>query len=113
MRFMSNSRRTACSQQTTRPRLIGRSAAQARSAKASTLLLGAETGAPLGLIDQHWWVRLAGVRASDTKKTRAYEDKESFKRQQADQAARKRLGADWARVITVGDGETDITAYLS
>lgn len=79
----------------------------------STLLLGAETGETLGLIDQHWWVRLAGVRASDTKKTRAYEDKESFKWQQADQAARKRLGADWARVITVGDRETDITAYLS
>lgn len=80
----------------------------------SVVLLDGDSGATVGLIEQRRWKRLAEEHGKKhRRKTRAYEDKESFKWQRAGQAVRTRLGeALSARVISVCDREADIIEYL-
>ena len=80
----------------------------------SVVLLDGYSGATVGLIEQRRWKRLAEERGKKRRrKTRAYEDKESFKWQRAGQAVRARLDeALSARIISVCDREADIIEYL-
>lgn len=79
----------------------------------SALAIDFTTGDTLGLVHQRGWVRPTDQRMGRTKKLRDYDDKESSKWQQTDEAARELLDHVWSRVITVGDRETDIGAYLT
>ena len=71
----------------------------------SVVLLDGCTGATVGLIEQRRWIRVAeDYGKSNERKRRAYEDKESFKWQQAGQAVRARLGEALSqRAIAVCD----------
>ena len=80
----------------------------------SVVLLDGCTGATVGLIEQRRWTRVADEYGkSNERKRRAYEDKESFKWQQAGQAVRTRLGETLSqRAIAVCDREAHISEYL-
>lgn len=78
----------------------------------SALAVDFATGATLGLVHQEGWIRPTDEKLGDTKKLRDYDDKESSKWQRTDEVVRERLDAVWSRVVTVGDRETDIGAYL-
>lgn len=78
----------------------------------SALAVDLETSETLGLVHQEGWIRPVGEKLSESKKLRDYDDKESSKWQRTDEVVRERLDSVWSRVITVGDRETDIGAYL-
>lgn len=97
---------------------LGDLGGDARSAKRgffvhSVLLLDAESGRTVGLIDQERWKRESAARGQrHQRRERAYEDKESIKWQRASERMAKRLGARMPRVISVCDREADIYEYL-
>lgn len=79
----------------------------------SILLLAAAGDHTLGLIEQRHWIReKANFGQKHARKQRAYEDKESFKWEQASMRMAERLGTAMARTISVCDRESDVYDYL-
>ena len=79
----------------------------------SVLLLNADDERTLGLIEQRHWCREdAQYGKKHDRKRRAYEDKESYKWQQASERMCERLGEAMARTISVCDRESDVYEYL-
>jgi len=79
----------------------------------SVLLLVADSGRTLGLIEQERWCRPLGQRGQrHRRRERSYPEKESFKWQRASERMAERLGETQARVISVCDREADIYEYL-
>ena len=79
----------------------------------STLLIQADSEQTVGLIDQQRWCRKdEAYGQKHERKRRAYEDKESYKWEQASQRTQARLGEIMARTITVADRESDVYEYL-
>lgn len=81
----------------------------------SAILVDPKTGRTLGLAAQERWVRDPAAHGkSHERKTRAYEDKESFKWQQTAVEMRERFGPElMKRIISVCDREGDVFAYLA
>lgn len=80
----------------------------------SVLLLESSSQRTLGLIEQRHWSRDAATYGKKhARKKRAYEDKESFKWEQASRRTAERLGDTMKRTISVCDRESDIYEYLS
>lgn len=79
----------------------------------SVLLYAPDTARMVGLIAQQRWTRdTADYGMKHLRKQRPYEEKESFKWQQASELMAQRLGDTQARVISVCDREADIWHYL-
>lgn len=79
----------------------------------SVLMLDALSERTLGLVAQQRWRRDSAQRGQSRRRTeRAYEDKESFKWQQASEALSARLGEAMSRVVSVCDREADVFEYL-
>lgn len=79
----------------------------------SVLLLDADSERTVGLIEQrHWRREDANYGQKHARRQRAYEDKESYKWQQASERMQQRLGATMARTISVCDRESDVYEYL-
>lgn len=79
----------------------------------SVLLLEADSERTVGLIEQRRWCREdAGYGKKHARKQRRYEDKESYKWQQASERMAVRLGDAMARTISVCDRESDVYEYL-
>lgn len=79
----------------------------------SVLLLERETGLTVGLIEQSRWCRDGQRRGQrHARKSRPYEDKESYKWERASECMAARLGEQMARVISVCDREADVYEYL-
>ena len=79
----------------------------------SVLLLAADGGRTLGLLEQARWCRPVAQRGQrQTRDERAYAAKESFKWQRASERLARRLGATQARVISGCDRDADVYAYL-
>ena len=81
----------------------------------STLLFAVQQQLPLGPITQQRWCRPMGGRGrAKQRRERAYEEKESFKWEQASRDMERRLGAEtMRRVISVCDREADVFEYLA
>ena len=80
----------------------------------SILLFAPAEQHTIGLIEQRRWIRDAkGFGDSKHKQKRAYEDKESYKWEQASTAMNQRLGDKMKDCISVCDREADIIEYLS
>lgn len=81
----------------------------------SSLLVDAETGETVGLLDVQTWMRSTEERGQrHQRKQRAYESKESFKWQRTTEEVRGRLGPQqMKRVISVSDRESDIYQYMA
>lgn len=80
----------------------------------SVLLVDPQTQRTLGLVHQSRWTRDAGERGKKhDRKKRAYEDKESYKWQDASECVRVRVGSAMNRLVSVCDREADIYEYLS
>ena len=79
----------------------------------SVLMVEAESGRTVGLIEQERWCREVARRGQRHQRaTRAYGDKESYKWQRASERMAARLGETQARVISVCDREADVYEYL-
>ena len=80
----------------------------------STMLVDAESGTALGLIDQKRWTRPGKERGkSHRRKKRRYKDKESFKWEEASRRIAKRIDDTMAqRLVSVADRESDVYEYL-
>lgn len=79
----------------------------------SVLLLDAVSEQTVGLIEQrHWCRERASFGKKHLRKQRAYEDKESYKWQQASEQTAKRLGSAMAKTLSVCDRESDVYEYL-
>ena len=79
----------------------------------SVLLVDPRCGETLGLIDQSRWVRDWATRGKHhARRERCYEEKESFKWQQASERVSTRLGDKTTRVISVCDREADVYEYM-
>lgn len=79
----------------------------------SVLLLEAGSERTVGLVEQRRWCREdAGYGKKHERKRRAYEDKESYKWQQASERMASRLGSAMGRTISVCDRESDVYEYL-
>lgn len=78
----------------------------------SSLMVDAESGMPLGLIDQQWWQRDPAGPGKATRKKRKYEEKESFKWQDSAERIRELVG-DMANTVQVSDRESDVYEYLA
>lgn len=79
----------------------------------SVLLLEASSERTVGLVEQRRWCREdAGYGRKHARKRRAYEDKESYKWQQASERMVGRMGNAMARTISVCDRESDVYEYL-
>lgn len=97
---------------------LGDLGGDARSAKRgffvhSVLLVDAQSGSSVGLIEQERWRREPQARGQrHRRRERPYEDKESFKWQRASQRMAARLGETMARTLSVCDREADIYEYL-
>ncbi len=76
----------------------------------SVMLMDGETLEPLGLGYQNWWCRPDKRPGKNTRKRRPYEEKESFKWQEA--SLRMAEIADLSNVIGVCDREADVAEYL-
>lgn len=81
----------------------------------STLLFTQAEHMPLGPITQHRWCRPSETRGKKhQRRQRSYEQKESFKWEQASRAMQDRLGTKtMERVISVCDREADVFEYLA
>ena len=78
----------------------------------STLMVDGQTYEPVGLIDQVRWMREKGRKPSRyQRKERPYEDKESYKWQQAHERMTARLSTT-TNVVSVADREADVFQYL-
>lgn len=79
----------------------------------SVLLYAPDTARMVGLIAQQRWTRgTADYGKKHLRKQRPYEEKESFKWQQASELTAQRLGEMQSNVISVCDREADIWQYL-
>jgi hypothetical protein len=81
----------------------------------STLMVDAQSRAPMGLIDQQRWSRPvaeSGGKVKSQPKKRAYQEKESVKWEQATERMCARLEHS-DHVITVCDREADVYDYLT
>ena len=79
----------------------------------SVLLLDAVSEQTVGLIEQQHGCRdRASFGKKHLRKQRAYEDKESYKWEQASVQTAKRLGLAMARTLSVCDRESDVYEYL-
>jgi hypothetical protein len=78
----------------------------------SVLLLEAETGRTLGLVEQRLWCR-EGRGSRHQRRERPYEEKESSKWGRASASMRERLVEVMPRVVSVCDREADVYEYLS
>ncbi|MGZ5029982.1 MAG: IS4 family transposase [Methylobacter sp.] len=79
----------------------------------SILLLDAVSENTVGLIaQQHWCRDRASYGKKHTRKQRAYEDKESYKWEQASEQMAKYMGSAIKRTISVCDRESDVYEYL-
>lgn len=79
----------------------------------SVLLLEADSERTVGLIEQRRWCRRdAEYGKKHARKQRNYQDKESYKWQQASERVALRLGETMARTISVCDRESDVYEYL-
>ena len=79
----------------------------------SVLLLDAAGENTVVLIEQsHWCRERKNHGKKHTRKQRAYEDKESYKWEQASAHTAERLGATMAHTISVCDRESDVYEYL-
>jgi hypothetical protein len=79
----------------------------------SILLLDAVSENTVGLIaQQHWCRDRDSYGKKHTRKQRAYEDKESYKWEQASVQMAKYLGSAIQRTISVCDRESDVYEYL-
>lgn len=93
------------------------SSAQSGSTKGffvhSVMLFDPIQEATLGLIEQRRWIRdESKFGKRKVRATTPYEEKESFKWQQASENMHKRLGSEMAKCISVCDREADIIEYL-
>lgn len=80
----------------------------------SVLLFAPEQQHVVGLIEQKRWTRDIRLYGQNNRHaSRAYEDKESYKWEQASEAMAMRLGSDMEKVISVCDREADIIEYLA
>ena len=80
----------------------------------SVLLFAPEQQHVVGLIEQKRWTRDISLYGQNNRHaSRAYEDKESYKWEQASEAMASRLGSDMNKVISVCDREADIIEYLA
>lgn len=80
----------------------------------SVLMVDTEHEQTVGLIEQSHWCREAeSYGKKHQRKKRAYEDKESYKWEQASTRVAQRLGDTMARTISVCDREADLYDYLS
>ena len=80
----------------------------------SALLVDAQSGHTVGLIEQSRWIRSdAGHGQKHQRKRRDYQDKESRKWELASRAMCRRLGAIMNRTISICDRESDIYEYLA
>lgn len=77
----------------------------------STLAVAADTGEPLGLLDQLRWQRSDERPGRKTRRSRPYEEKESFKWEKSSQRIVDRL-ATMENIITVCDREADVHEFL-
>lgn len=80
----------------------------------SSLALDAESGATVGLLDQQYWMRETSKRGQrHERKSRPYEEKESFKWQKTAERLRALAGDQMmAKFISVCDREADVYQYL-
>lgn len=79
----------------------------------SVLLLDAASECTVGLIAQRHWCRdPAGYGKNHTRRQRAYQDRESYKWEQASVDTAQCLGPAMRRTISVCDRESDIYDYL-
>ncbi|MEQ1848125.1 MAG: IS4 family transposase, partial [Nitrospira sp.] len=79
----------------------------------SVLLLDAQSECTVGLIAQRHWCRdPASYGKNHTRRQRTYQDRESYKWEQASVDVTKRLGSTVQRTISVCDRESDIYDYL-
>ena len=79
----------------------------------SVLMMEAESGRTLGLIEQERGCREEGQRGQRHQRgKRAYGDKESYKWQRASERMAARLGETQGRVLSVCDREADVYEYL-
>ncbi len=80
----------------------------------SVLLLDATSKQTVGLIEQrHWCRETSSYGKRHQRKKRAYEDKESYKWEQASIQTAARLGDTMARTISVCDREAELYEYLN
>ncbi len=81
----------------------------------SAILVDPDTERTLGLVAQHRWVRDPNdYGKKHERRTRPYEDKESFKWQRTSEEMRKRLGPKlMQKVISVCDREADVYPYMA
>lgn len=80
----------------------------------SCLAIDAESGVTIGLLDQEYWMRPVEKRGQrHTRRSRKYEDKESFKWQRSSERLRERLGSEaMSSIVSVCDREADVYEYL-
>ena len=79
----------------------------------SVLMVEAESGRTLGLIEQERWCREVAHRGQrHPRAKRAYGDKESYKWQRASERMAARLGETQGRTVSVCDREADVYEYL-
>lgn len=79
----------------------------------SVLLIEADSERTVGLVEQRHWCRAEdGFGKKHDRKRRAYEEKESYKWQQASERMANRMGEAMTRTISVCDRESDIYEYL-
>lgn len=79
----------------------------------SVLLLEAASERTLGLIEQRSWCRKdSEFGKKHSRKQQSYEEKESYKWQQASERMATRMGEAMARTISICDRESDIYEYL-
>lgn len=79
----------------------------------SILLYAPEQQHTIGLIEQRRWVRDEAEFGKKRIKTRPYQEKESYKWEQASTAMSERLGDKMKDCISVCDREADVIEYLS
>ena len=81
----------------------------------SVLLVDPESALTVGLVEQERWIRDPEARGQKhQRRERDYEDKESFKWQQASENLRHRLGPElMKRVVSECDREADVYLYLA
>ncbi|MEN8176606.1 MAG: IS4 family transposase [Pseudomonadota bacterium] len=79
----------------------------------SVLLVDAQSGRTVGLVEQRRWCRASSARGQRHRRgQRGYEDKESAKWERASRRVAERLGPSMQRTISVCDRESDVYEYL-
>ncbi len=79
----------------------------------NVILLDAKSEQTIGLVEQSYWSRDASTHGKAKKrKTRDYEEKESFKWEAASERIENRLGEKMQETISICDREADIFEYL-